>query len=133
MNDILKQRLVGALILLALGIVFWPIIFVEPGERASLDQGRIPLPPRIDRSPIEPPRQGSMRASPDWQAEPAEVSEDVLQESPQGIGEPVTSPVNPDADPAPAVALAEEPHTRTGAPEKPELDEMGVSLSRTIK
>ena len=26
MNDILKQRLVGALILVALGVVFWPII-----------------------------------------------------------------------------------------------------------
>lgn len=37
MNDILKQRLVGALVLIALGVIFWPVIFVE-SERGSLDR-----------------------------------------------------------------------------------------------
>ena len=37
MNDILKQRLVGALVLVALGVVFWPVVFVQ-SERPELDQ-----------------------------------------------------------------------------------------------
>ncbi len=37
MNDILKQRLVGALVLIALGVIFWPVIFVE-SERGELDR-----------------------------------------------------------------------------------------------
>ncbi|MDG2048045.1 MAG: SPOR domain-containing protein [Halioglobus sp.] len=36
MNDILKQRLVGALILVALGVVFWPIIFLQPDNETAL-------------------------------------------------------------------------------------------------
>ena len=35
MNDILKQRLVGALILVALGVVFWPIIFLQPDDKTA--------------------------------------------------------------------------------------------------
>ncbi len=35
MNEVLKQRLIGALILVALGVVFWPIIFVEPGQQGG--------------------------------------------------------------------------------------------------
>ena len=61
MNDILKQRLVGALILVALGVVFWPIIFVEPGERSTVGQVRIPPPPVIDTTPIESPGQEGLR------------------------------------------------------------------------
>ena len=45
MNDILKQRLVGALILVALGVVFWPIIFLQPDDKtASQPQSIAPLP-----------------------------------------------------------------------------------------
>ena len=36
MNDILKQRLVGALVLIAVGVAFWPVIFVE-SERVEVD------------------------------------------------------------------------------------------------
>ena len=38
MNDILQQRLVGALILVALGIIFWPIVFVQPEDQTALQQ-----------------------------------------------------------------------------------------------
>ncbi len=46
MNDILKQRLVGALILVALGVVFWPIVFVEPDAGAEIAESQ---------SAVEPP------------------------------------------------------------------------------
>lgn len=128
MNDILKQRLVGALILVALGIVFWPIIFVEPGERAALEQSRIPLPPRIDRSPIESPQQGALRASPEWEPgtgdRPDELSRTPLDEA----AEPVIA-VNPDAESPAEAASAGATYTRANAPDKPELDSMGVPVA----
>ncbi len=51
----LKQRLVGTLVLVALGVVFWPLIFTQPDSRAPLVLGPVPDPPEIDRTPIAPP------------------------------------------------------------------------------
>lgn len=52
MNDGLKQRIVGALVLLALGIIFIPVIFdkerIEPVDRVS----QIPPEPQIERLPL---------------------------------------------------------------------------------
>jgi DedD protein len=67
-NDILKQRLVGALILVALGVVFWPIIFVQPGDKEVAQQQQIPPRPGVAITPIEPPDQMGLRASPEHTA-----------------------------------------------------------------
>jgi DedD protein len=117
-NDILKQRLVGALILVALGVVFWPIIFVEPGERSSPGRVEIPPPPLIDTSPIDPPGQGDLRASPEAESEGVVVPVEVTPLS----GEPV-----PDAN-TPAPAPTPEPGTRTAPPEQPALDGSGLPV-----
>ena len=59
MNDILKQRLVGALILVALGVVFWPIIFVPPDDETALyPQSLQPLAPAVAQAV----RAGDLRA-----------------------------------------------------------------------
>ena len=55
MNTILKQRLIGALILLALGVVFWPIIFVQPEDDVRAVATAMEEPPVVDTTPIEPP------------------------------------------------------------------------------
>lgn len=44
MKEVVKQRLVGALILVALGIIFWPIIFVDPDT--DIDIETLQMPPR---------------------------------------------------------------------------------------
>lgn len=44
MKEVVKQRLVGALILLALGVIFWPIIFVDP--ETDIDIESLQMPPR---------------------------------------------------------------------------------------
>ena len=67
MNDILKQRLVGALILVALGIVFWPIIFVQPEDKTASHQPSIKT-PRSFITPIEVSSDGDLRALPDLAA-----------------------------------------------------------------
>lgn len=119
MNDILKQRLVGALILVALGVVFWPIIFVEPGERSSPGRVEIPPPPLIDTSPIEPPGDGELRASPEVEPEAgmAQVEETPLAEGVLDANAPV-----------PSAASTPEPGARSTPPRKPALDSSGLPV-----
>jgi DedD protein len=56
MNPILRQRFVGALVLIALCVVFWPIVFVEPVEQQPIELRPTPERPRIDTSPIAKPQ-----------------------------------------------------------------------------
>ncbi|MCB1700104.1 MAG: SPOR domain-containing protein [Halioglobus sp.] len=128
MDDILKQRLVGALILLALGVVFWPIIFVEPGQRASMEPGRIPAAPEIDTRPLETPNQDGLQGSPEWVLEPDESSEETVLIADEDIEAAPAETVQPYVDP-PAPAPLEEPQTRTSAPEQPVLDSRGVPVA----
>ena len=55
MNPILRQRLVGTLVLVALGVVFWPLIFVMPDQRDPISLQPMADKPDIDRSPIAAP------------------------------------------------------------------------------
>ncbi len=64
MNDALKQRLVGALILIALGVIFWPLIFVPAKEGPAVSEASMPPRPVIDRSPIAVPDSQGFRGSP---------------------------------------------------------------------
>lgn len=68
MDNLVKQRLVGALILVALAVVFWPIIFVPNVEETSDVVVEVPAAPPIDRAPLPEPdnaglRQGSQAAA----------------------------------------------------------------------
>jgi len=146
-NDILKQRLVGALILVALGVVFWPIIFVEPGEQPAAERASIPPRPQVDTAPIEAPELAGLRRSPPMAAQ---------QEPEQGQGQeqvqkreqeqelvsvkPAAEPEQPSAvaEKAPAaiaektpvaVAPVEQPRTRSQAPEKLAIDSDGVPVA----
>ena len=124
MNDMLKQRLVGALILVALGVVFWPIIFVEPGQRSTMEQVRIPPPPMIDTAPIESPDQEGLRASPAESGgeEAGEAFIEDIIESPATTAT-VAEPAAPDP------AMTAESHTREVPPERPALDSRGVPVA----
>ena len=143
MNDILKQRLVGALILVALGVVFWPIIFVEPGSQPAEEQRRMPSRPQVDSSPIEPPDQVGLRptivvaarqdiaevegAEPEPEPEPEPAPETIASALPQvGTADPAPSaPVPAATEP---VQPADVP-TRSTAPEKLALDKQGVPIA----
>lgn len=130
MNEILKQRLVGALILVALGVVFWPIIFVEQDSRPLGDAAPIPERPQVDTTPLEPPSSEGLRSSPKIVADPTVE----LAEVPE---KPV--PDNLDVEPAvkSPVDLAQVAHkdpvkppvkTRDKAPSKPAVDADGVPI-----
>ena len=55
MDPLFRQRLVGALVLLALAVVFWPLIFVTPETREPIVLQPMSQPPAVDQTPIPEP------------------------------------------------------------------------------
>lgn len=137
MNDILKQRLVGALILVALGVVFWPIIFVQPEDKMTATQDFMPAPPGIPTTAIEAPDQGTLRGSP-------VLSDGPVAEDPVDVNEAVDTPqleLAPSSTEAEAEKKAEtQPvtkptsgNTRTEAPEQLVMDSDGLPVAWTLQ
>jgi DedD protein len=116
LNDILKQRLVGALVIIVAAAVFWPVIFVGP-EREALDRSsQVPGIPSLQKMQLEAP-------------EPL-----------QGI-EPAAVPEARNAEPEPIERGDEPPATSTAASEaqdaadeQPEgLDADGIPIAWTLQ
>lgn len=143
MNTILKQRLIGALILVALGVVFWPIIFVQPGQGPGSASTPIPAPPRVDTTPIATPDQAGLRQAPAAQVQSAARAEEdaaMALASPEEAAEDSTEPLPaasippPEAEESPAaeevepVVAATRP-AREAPPEKPQIDAQGVPVA----
>jgi DedD protein len=132
LNELLKQRLIGALILLALGVVFWPIIFVEPETSASRELGAPPPFPGVATDELPAPDAVGLRQSPELAIDTAEpdLQPDVaIDEAAYSAGE-YTTPASPERgmtpdDPAPRIP--------DEAPEKPALDEDGIPIAWTLQ
>lgn len=137
MNDILKQRLVGALILVALGVVFWPIVFVEAPDKTTARQRSIPEPPAVSTMAIDAPDAAGLRASPELAAQ-----DETGMDSPVADGYAVD-----DGNETAAAASASEPvqpaipssagsgstAVRSEAPQKLTTDTDGVPVAWTIQ
>jgi DedD protein len=142
-NDILKQRLVGALILLALGVVFWPIIFVGPDEKKGVEQQSIPRPPEVSTAAIESPDQRGLRGSPKLAASGEGPAEDATDHAGGAISEeggaaplpsPPTSMLAPAGQPAAGShANSAKGEVRSEAPPRLEMDANGVPVAWTLQ
>lgn len=141
MNDILKQRLVGALILLALGVVFWPIIFVGPDEQKVAELQSIPPPPGVSTAAIEAPEQGSLRGSPEvsTDADSPLLDATLAADDSGGEGSNERDAALPPSTPTVATAgeSAVSTHAggevRTEAPQRLAMDANGVPVAWTLQ
>jgi len=139
MNEVLKQRLVGALILVALGVVFWPIIFVEQGAKPLGEAAHIPARPSVDTTPIAAPEKGGVRPSPKLPAmveadEKAEAASKTIVENIEQVEKaPLPTVKSQEKAPTKQVSSAKPaPKThapRKEAPAKPALDADGVPIA----
>lgn len=131
MNDMLKQRLVGALILLALGVVFWPIIFVEPGDRRADERVVIPPRPAVDISPVEPPDMAGLRTAPETRAEREREADHQSARETAAVVEEVAAEAasGPAAEPVAAPPATPPERTRSEPPEKPVMDGDGLPVA----
>lgn len=130
MDKVLKQRLVGATILIALAVIFVPMLFQEPGptegvQELSMD---VPRPPpgrgEIRRLPLDP-----ARVSAPGPEEPAELEEPLpTAPNPQPVSElPPEALAGMQTDPAPAP----EPESSPPATEAEAADERDVAVDET--
>ena len=128
MNDILKQRLVGALVLIALGVAFWPVIFVET-ERVAIDQSSQVEPmPELEEVDIPAPQ-------PLDDLEPVSVVETMRADAQPGESAEGSETAGP------PLSAGEETSASAGAgesvpgvtPESPSLDERGIPVAWVLQ
>ncbi|ARN75925.1 SPOR domain-containing protein [Oceanicoccus sagamiensis] len=55
MNDGFKQRLVGAIVLLAIALILWPVIFTDPNAIVMDRTSQIPPTPAFEEYPVAKP------------------------------------------------------------------------------
>lgn len=105
----MKQRIVGALVLLALGVLFVPLLFETDARRALDKTSQIPAAPDIRPMVVaEPTRNPDITP-----VKPAEQQYQLLPEDVTPAGKP--EPVNPE----PAKAAVEQPVSAPQAPAAP--------------
>lgn len=112
----MKQRLVGALVLLSLGVVLWSLLFTGNPMRSVDTNSQIPEPMRIEAEPPQAPARpaGVSELSASWVPEPS--AEEVDAESSRPLDEPVEQPVPAEAsDPAESKQSKSEPPTNAKA------------------
>ncbi|MAC35698.1 MAG: hypothetical protein CME38_19165 [Haliea sp.] len=145
MKEVVKQRLVGALILVALGVIFWPIIFVDPDT--DIDIETLQMPPR----PAPPegfqafPEEGGEAtfdsrddaALPEAEPAPGDAlpAEDPAAAAATDAGEPAASSER-DADAAdtPGEAAVPAPgETREAPIAEPQMDAQGLPVVWTLQ
>ena len=74
MDPLFRQRLVGTLVLVALGVVFWPLIFVTPETREPIVLQPMSQPPAVDQTPIPEPESYKSNVAPQLPEAPTHPS-----------------------------------------------------------
>jgi DedD protein len=143
-----KQRMVGALVLVALAVIFLPMLFTRQDEQrqVTVEAPAAPHAPAMPQVQVEPVVVPEPQALPQ---EPVPTDDEIAQEEPAMSSvpaapapAPTAKPVTPPA-PAPAPALAAKPATApaqpiTAAPGKPDttqsrVDANGLSVSWSVQ
>ncbi|WP_408597729.1 SPOR domain-containing protein [Pseudomonas sp. PLMAX] len=143
-----KQRMVGALVLVALAVIFLPMLFSRQDEQRQVTVQA----PAAPQAPVMPQVQVEPVVVPEPQAlpqEPVPSDEEIAQqEAPVAPVAPVApaptvKPVTPPPAPAPVPALAAKPATApsqpiSAAPGKPDttqsrVDANGLSVSWSVQ
>jgi DedD protein len=117
MRDVLKQRLIGALILIALGVVFWPLVFVD-SDRQPLDRtSQVPPMPNLAQMRIETPQPLT-----DIGAETVETIIPLPDELPDQLPPLAEEP-----------AAESQPEPVSGTRPQPKLDENGIPVAWVLQ
>ncbi|WP_279245667.1 SPOR domain-containing protein [Candidatus Litorirhabdus singularis] len=129
MNDVLKQRLVGALVIIVLGVIFWPVIFVTPELEPVDRSSQVPAIPALARRdlPAPKPLQGLPKAR--YSEEVAvSVKPAAPKEKPAVVGKPIDKPkttVKP--------ARVDKPVAKPAEKASPSLDAEGIPVAWTLQ
>ncbi|MGE8336665.1 SPOR domain-containing protein [Pseudomonas laurylsulfatiphila] len=142
-----KQRMVGALVLVALAVIFLPMLFSRQDEQrqVTVEAPAAPQAPALPQVQVEPVAVPEPQALPQ---EPVPSDDEIAQQESAVPAVPVApapaaKPVTPPPAPAPVPALAAKPATApaqpiTAAPGKPDttqsrVDANGLSVSWSVQ
>lgn len=115
----IKQRFVGFVVLVAIAVIFWPVVFVTPENADDFELSVFEMPPK-------PAVAVSERREPVLN----KVDQSILPEVPERQP-PIVQPIDV-ALPMPNLALVdadEEPEQQVSALERAEFDEQGLPVS----
>ena len=125
MDPLFGQRVVGTLVLVALGVVFWPLIFVTPETREPIVLQPMSQRPAIDQTPIPEPESYEPAVAPNLPEPP---------KNPPSVQEAADTQTQTDAEGGalaalPASDLVAAPQPRVAPPsEDPLIDEQGLAI-----
>ncbi|WP_419709495.1 SPOR domain-containing protein [Pseudomonas sp. NFX224] len=140
-----KQRMVGALVLVALAVIFLPMLFSRQDEQRQItvEAPAAPQAPAMPQVQVEPVVVPEPQALPQ---EPVPSDDEIAQQAvpvAPVVPAPTAKPVTPPPAPAPVPALAAKPATApsqpiTAAPGKPDttqsrVDANGLSVSWSVQ
>jgi len=124
-DPLFRQRLVGTLVLVALGIVFWPLIFVTPETREPIVLQPMSQRPAVDQTPIPEPESFESSVAPKLPAPPknSTPAQEAADIQTQTDAESGSLAALPDSD-----SLAA-PQPRVAPPsEDPLVDDQGLAI-----
>jgi len=103
----LKQRMVGALVLLALAVIFLPMLFTRENvaRQVVVDAPPMPAPPpapRVELEPVEVPQPRPLPDEPQPVAEAPEAAASSAASAQVSSPAPAATPAKPQVSPAPA-------------------------------
>ena len=125
MDPLFGQRVVGTLVLVALGVVFWPLIFVTPETREPIVLQPMSQRPAIDQTPIPEPESYESAVAPKLPEPP---------KNPPPVQEAADIQTQTDAEGGALAALPASdsvaaPQPRVAPPsEDPLIDEQGLAI-----
>ena len=125
MDPLFRQRIVGTLVLVALGVVFWPLIFVTPETREPIVLQPMSQRPAIDQTPIPEPESYESAVAPNLPE---------LPKNPPPVQETADTQTQTDAEGSALAALPASdsvaaPQPRVAPPfEDPLIDEQGLAI-----
>lgn len=122
----LKQRIVGALVLVALAVIFLPMLFSREDElrQVVVDAPAMPEKPVIPEVQLDPVQV------------PEPVSEDEVppvEPVPQSPNDPIVAPVQPAAEPQPQAQASETPASKPAEKPVSGLDANNLPVSWSVQ
>ncbi|MGF6088878.1 SPOR domain-containing protein [Pseudomonas sp. 18173] len=142
-----KQRMVGALVLVALAVIFLPMLFSRQDEQRQVTveapaAPQVPVMPQVQVEPVVVPEPQALPQEPVPSDDEIAQQESAVPAAPVAPA-PAAKPVTPPPAPAPVPALAAKPATApaqpiAAAPVKPDttqsrVDANGLSVSWSVQ
>jgi DedD protein len=134
LDNVFKQRMVGALVLVALAVIFLPMLFSRQDEtrRVSVDVPATPQAPATAQVQVEPVAVPEPQSLPQ---EPVPTDEDLAQPKASSVPVPITTvtPSVATTQPAPVVKPAAAQAPAKPAAEPSRVDANGLSVSWSVQ